>query len=370
MSVKIRLSRGGTKKRPYYYVVVADSASPRDGRYIEQIGTHNPLLAKDNAERVKLNIERVKHWLSRRRAADRPRGALHRRGGPRQAHGAATTPTRPSRRRSAWSARRPRPKPRPRRPKAARPSRRRKPAVAAVGPASSAAHSARPHRRRAWHSRRGADPRLHRAAGEHRAPTDRCRMQRGARSSRSRALRVTPKGVVARLAGVADRNAAEALKGVELYVERERLPPAAEGEFYHADLIGLTAVDRRGQDASARSSPCRTSAPATCWRSASPARRETELVPFTDAFVPEVDIAARRSGGALPMPDESRRDGEASQSLLGRSHSRRPGSAEIASQRQWPCCARCATGRSRSTRTGVDRRSGPAGRAAAWGRRR
>ena len=64
MSVKIRLSRGGTKKRPYYYVVVADSASPRDGRYIEQIGTHNPLLAKDNPERVKLNIDRVKHWLS------------------------------------------------------------------------------------------------------------------------------------------------------------------------------------------------------------------------------------------------------------------------------------------------------------------
>jgi small subunit ribosomal protein S16 len=64
MSVKIRLSRGGTKKRPYYYVVVADSTSPRDGRYIEQIGTHNPLLAKDNPERTKLDTERVKHWLS------------------------------------------------------------------------------------------------------------------------------------------------------------------------------------------------------------------------------------------------------------------------------------------------------------------
>jgi small subunit ribosomal protein S16 len=64
MSVKIRLSRGGTKKRPYYYIVVADSTSPRDGRYIEQIGTHNPLLPKDNADRVKLDIERAKHWLS------------------------------------------------------------------------------------------------------------------------------------------------------------------------------------------------------------------------------------------------------------------------------------------------------------------
>jgi small subunit ribosomal protein S16 len=64
MSVKIRLSRGGTKKRPYYYIVVAEAASPRDGRYIEQIGTHNPLLPKDNADRVKLDLERVKHWLS------------------------------------------------------------------------------------------------------------------------------------------------------------------------------------------------------------------------------------------------------------------------------------------------------------------
>ena len=64
MSVKIRLSRGGTKKRPYFYIVVAEAGAPRDGRYIEQVGTHNPLLPKDNADRVKLDLERVKHWLS------------------------------------------------------------------------------------------------------------------------------------------------------------------------------------------------------------------------------------------------------------------------------------------------------------------
>jgi len=64
MSVKIRLSRGGTKKKPYYYIVVAEAASPRDGRYIEQIGTHNPMLPKDHADRVKLDAERAKHWLS------------------------------------------------------------------------------------------------------------------------------------------------------------------------------------------------------------------------------------------------------------------------------------------------------------------
>ncbi len=64
MSVKIRLSRGGTKKRPYYYIVAATSSSPRDGRYIEQIGTFNPMLPKDHADRLKLNVERAKHWLS------------------------------------------------------------------------------------------------------------------------------------------------------------------------------------------------------------------------------------------------------------------------------------------------------------------
>ena len=64
MSVKIRLSRGGTKKKPYYYIVVAEAASPRDGRYIEQIGTHNPMLPKEHAERVKIDLDRAKHWLS------------------------------------------------------------------------------------------------------------------------------------------------------------------------------------------------------------------------------------------------------------------------------------------------------------------
>ena len=64
MSVKIRLSRGGTKKKPYYYIVVAEATAPRDGRYIEQIGTHNPMLPKDHADRVKLDAERAKHWLS------------------------------------------------------------------------------------------------------------------------------------------------------------------------------------------------------------------------------------------------------------------------------------------------------------------
>jgi small subunit ribosomal protein S16 len=62
--VKLRLARGGAKKRPYYYIVAASNTSPRDGRYIERIGSYNPMVAKDHPERIKLNEERCKHWLS------------------------------------------------------------------------------------------------------------------------------------------------------------------------------------------------------------------------------------------------------------------------------------------------------------------
>ncbi|MEO5323168.1 30S ribosomal protein S16 [Mesorhizobium sp. CC13] len=63
MSLKIRLARAGSKKRPYYHIVVADARSPRDGRFIEAIGAWNPLLPKDG-DRVKLDADRAKHWLS------------------------------------------------------------------------------------------------------------------------------------------------------------------------------------------------------------------------------------------------------------------------------------------------------------------
>ena len=64
MALAIRLARGGAKKRPYYRIVVADSRAPRDGRFIEKLGTYNPLLAKDSPERVKLDSDRISHWLS------------------------------------------------------------------------------------------------------------------------------------------------------------------------------------------------------------------------------------------------------------------------------------------------------------------
>ncbi|MFC3173431.1 30S ribosomal protein S16 [Novosphingobium bradum] len=63
MSVSLRLSRGGSKKRPYYKIVVANSRAPRDGKYLEQVGTYNPLLAKDDAGRVRLVEDRVNYWL-------------------------------------------------------------------------------------------------------------------------------------------------------------------------------------------------------------------------------------------------------------------------------------------------------------------
>ena len=63
MSVSLRLSRGGSKKRPYYKIVVANSRAPRDGKFLEQVGTYNPLLAKDDANRVRLTEDRVRYWI-------------------------------------------------------------------------------------------------------------------------------------------------------------------------------------------------------------------------------------------------------------------------------------------------------------------
>lgn len=63
MAMKIRLARGGSKKRPFYRIVAADSRMPRDGRFIEKLGTYNPLLQKDDEERVKMNVERIQYWL-------------------------------------------------------------------------------------------------------------------------------------------------------------------------------------------------------------------------------------------------------------------------------------------------------------------
>ena len=75
MAVAIRLSRGGAKKRPYYRIVVADSRSARDGKYLEQIGTYNPMLPKDDEGRVKFDEDRARHWLS---VGAKPSDRVHR----------------------------------------------------------------------------------------------------------------------------------------------------------------------------------------------------------------------------------------------------------------------------------------------------
>ena len=64
MSMKIRLARGGSKKRPHYAIVATDSRMPRDGRFLEKLGTYNPLLPKDSEDRIKMDLERVQYWLS------------------------------------------------------------------------------------------------------------------------------------------------------------------------------------------------------------------------------------------------------------------------------------------------------------------
>jgi 16S rRNA processing protein RimM len=125
----------------------------------------------------------------------------------------------------------------------------------------------------------------------------------GARSFRLKSVRVTAKGVVAHLEGISDRSAAEALKGVELYVDRDKLPAAAEGEFYHADLIGLAAVDPQGKRlGEIVAVPNYGAGDLLEIRLAGSGK--TEFVPFTEATVPEVDIAAGRAMVAMPAASD------------------------------------------------------------------
>jgi len=126
----------------------------------------------------------------------------------------------------------------------------------------------------------------------------------GRRSFRIASARPTQKGVVARIEGVSDRNAAEALKGIDLYVARDLLPAASEGEFYHADLIGLAAVDPQGS-AVGEIVAVHNFGAGDLLELRLVGTGKTEFVPFTDAIVPEVDLAARRAVVVLPQTDDS-----------------------------------------------------------------
>ena len=113
------------------------------------------------------------------------------------------------------------------------------------------------------------------------------------RTFKLKVIRVTPKGVIARIAGVGDRNGAEALKGVSLHVDRGRLPSPDDGTYYHADLIGLAAVDPEGRPVGQVVAVYNHGA-GDLLEVRLAGTGKTELVAFTDAFVPEVDLAARR----------------------------------------------------------------------------
>ena len=123
--------------------------------------------------------------------------------------------------------------------------------------------------------------------------------KQGARVFRIERARATPKGVIAHLAGVSDRTGAEALKGAELYVERDRLPPPADGEFYHADLIGLAAFDPDGAPAGEIVAVVNYGA-GDLLEVRFPGASTSEFVPFTEDCVPTVDIAAGRVVIVLP----------------------------------------------------------------------
>ena len=115
----------------------------------------------------------------------------------------------------------------------------------------------------------------------------------------------TAKGVLARLAGIGDRSAAEALTGVELYVARARLPPPAEDEFYHADLIGMLAVDPEGQ-LLGRISAVHNFGAGDLIEIRLAVSGKFELVPFTTGTVPTLDVAAGRAVVVMPPAHQAR----------------------------------------------------------------
>jgi 16S rRNA processing protein RimM len=126
----------------------------------------------------------------------------------------------------------------------------------------------------------------------------------GSRAFEIASARSTAKGVVARLVGIYDRNAAEALRGTDLYVARDRLPPATDDEYYHADLIGMTAVTP-DDAALGEIVAVHNFGAGDLIEIRLAGKAKTELFPFTDAVVPEVDVAARRVT-IVPPPDNDK----------------------------------------------------------------
>ena len=132
----------------------------------------------------------------------------------------------------------------------------------------------------------------------------------GTRRFTMRVVRVTPKGVIARIEGVGDRNTAEALKRTSLWVARDRLPPAQDGSFYHADLVGLTAVDPNGRDIGEVLSVQNYGA-GDLLELRLEGQRHSELIPFQNAYVPKVDLVAGQVIIIMPTSTgDTEEDGE------------------------------------------------------------
>ncbi len=121
----------------------------------------------------------------------------------------------------------------------------------------------------------------------------------GARTFKLKVVRVTDKGIIARVEGIADRNAAETLKGIELYVDRAKLPAADEGEYYHADLIGLRAESPEGEEIGKIIAVANFGA-SDLLEIQLKGGTATEFVPFSDACVPHVDIASGVATVVMP----------------------------------------------------------------------
>jgi 16S rRNA processing protein RimM len=129
----------------------------------------------------------------------------------------------------------------------------------------------------------------------------------GARKLEISVKRVTDSGVIASITGISDRSAAEALKGTQLYVDRARLPPAADGEYYYADLIGLTAVSSDGTEIGKVTSIANYGA-GDILEVRIERTGKSELIPMLEGFVPRVDLANKRIEVVLPISTDDETD--------------------------------------------------------------
>ena len=310
MSLKIRLSRGGAKKRPFYRIVVADARMPRDGRFVERIGAFDPLKAKDDATRLVVDVEKAKAWLAKgaqptdrvlrlfdglgiakREAHNNPVKALPKKKAQERVAAAAAA----AEKAAAAAAR-----PKPRQPDRAMASSARLVRLGVFGAAQGVRGEAAG---QVLHRRAEGDRRLRRPD----------RQERRARVPlRSSVRPLRDDMLVVRLAGVTTRDAAEALTGVEIFARRDQLPPPAADEFYYDDLVGLTAVTTRRRAARPRTG-LRNYGAGDILEIAPAAGGETLLLPFSKAVAPEIDFAGgrivvappREIDGEAPPPDAS-----------------------------------------------------------------